>query len=62
MNDREATRRFYDATAEQLKDDWFRNPALLPTLTAFMGHLLIGFLMVLGSNWVLQKLTDNGLW
>jgi putative aldouronate transport system permease protein len=22
----------------------------------------IGFLMVLTSNWVLKKLTDNGLW
>jgi 2-polyprenyl-3-methyl-5-hydroxy-6-metoxy-1,4-benzoquinol methylase len=39
MNDRDATRRFYDAVAERSYNDWFHNPALLPTLTAFMCHL-----------------------
>ena len=33
------TRAYYDAIAAQTCRDWFNNPALLPTLSAFVGHL-----------------------
>ncbi len=33
------TRAYYDAIAAQTFRDWFTNPALLPTLAAFVSHL-----------------------
>ena len=39
MNEREKTKKFYDALAEQSFNEWFNNPALLPILKKFISHL-----------------------
>lgn len=39
MNQRDKTKAFYNKIAEQTFNDWFNNPALLPTLTKFLNYL-----------------------
>ncbi|MCK4543068.1 MAG: class I SAM-dependent methyltransferase [Spirochaetales bacterium] len=39
MNEKEETKEYYNEIAEQSFNDWFNNPALLPTLTTFIEKL-----------------------
>lgn len=39
MNNKEATKHFYNETASQVFREWFNNPALTPTLKKFMRDL-----------------------